>query len=32
MTKISDAFQLQLERDNVFADSPAPKQEPQKAK
>jgi len=25
MTKISDAFQLQLESDNVFADSPAPK-------
>ena len=24
MTKISDAFQLQLERENVFANSPAP--------
>ena len=31
MTKISDAFQLQLERDNVFADSPAPAPDQKKA-
>jgi hypothetical protein len=30
MTKISDAFQLQLERDNVFADFPAPAPEVEK--